>query len=155
MKKILILGAVLCLSAIATAQTLNFSGNWKLNNTKSKLNQEFTMAPGEIIIAQKGNDMSVERHSNFQGQEYITNDKFTLDGKECINPGWMDLQKKSTLVWSDDKNSLKVTTKFAMNDGGEMIITEVYTMDSGNMIIESTASSSYGDMSETMVYDKQ
>jgi hypothetical protein len=155
MKKILILGAVLCLSAIATAQTLNFSGNWKLNNTKSKLNQEFTMAPGEIIIAQKGNDMSVERHSNFQGQEYITNDKFTLDGKECINPGWMDLQKKSTLVWSDDKNSLKVTTKFAMNDGGEMIITEVYKMDSGNMIIESTASSSYGDMSETMVYDKQ
>ena len=97
----------------------------------------------------------MERHSSFQGQDFTTNDKFTLDGKECINPGWQDTQKKSTAVWSDDKESLKITTKFPMNDGSEMIIVAVYNMDGSNMVIESSASSSFGDMAETMVYDKQ
>ena len=30
-----------------------------------------------------------------------------------------------------------------------------YKFDGENMVIEASASSSYGDMSETMVYDKQ
>jgi hypothetical protein len=155
MKKIKFLIAALLISSVASAQSVNFSGNWKLNSTKSKLNADFSMAPKEIILAQKGNDLNIEKHSSFQDQDFTTNDKLTLDGKECINPGWMDTQKKSTVAWSDDKKSLKITTKFPMNDGGEMIITEVYKMDGSNMVIESSASSSYGDMSETMVYDKQ
>ena len=155
MKKIKFLLATLLISSVATAQVVDFSGNWKLNSTKSKLNEEFSMAPKEIILAQKGNDLSVEKHSSFQDQDFTTNDKLTLDGKECINPGWQDSQKKSTVLWSDDKKSLKITTKFPMNDGGEMIIVEVYKMDGSNMVIESSASSSFGDMSETMVYDKQ
>jgi len=112
------------------------------------------MAPKEIIIIQNGNDLNVEKHSSFQDQDFIIKDKFTLDGKECINPGWQETQKKSIAVWSDDKNSLKITSKFPMNDGGEMVITEIYKMDGTNMIIESSASSSFGDMSETMTYDK-
>lgn len=155
MKKIKFLLAIFLISAVATAQVVNFSGTWKLNSSKSKLNDQFTMAPKELILTQKGNDLDVERHSSFQGQDFTTNDKFTLDGKECINPGWQDTQKKSTAVWSDDKKSLKITTKFPMNDGGEMIIFEVYNMDGSNMVIESSSSSSFGDMSETMVYDKQ
>ncbi len=155
MKKIKFLLATFLISSVATAQVVNFSGTWKLNSSKSKLNEEFSMAPKELILTQKGNDLDVERHSSFQGQDFTTNDKFTLDGKECINPGWQDTQKKSTAVWSDDKKSLKITTKFPMNDGGEMIIVAVYKMDGSNMVIESSASSSFGDMAETMVYDKQ
>lgn len=113
------------------------------------------MAPAEIILTQTGNDLSVEKHSDFQGQEYVSTDKLTLDGKECINPAWQDMQKKSTAVWSDDKTSLKITTKFPMGDGGEMTLIEIYKMDGNNMVIESSASSSYGDLSETIVYDKQ
>lgn len=37
----------------------------------------------------------------------------------------------------------------------DMTITEVNKMDAGSMIIESAASSSYGDMNETMVYEKK
>jgi hypothetical protein len=36
-----------------------------------------------------------------------------------------------------------------------MVITEVYKMDGENMIIESGSSSSFGDISETMVYDRK
>jgi len=155
MKKVKFLLAALLITTVATAQTVNFSGSFKLNTSKSKLNQEFSMAPKEIIILQNGNDLNVEKHSSFRDQDFITKDKFTLDGKECINPGWQETQKKSTAVWSDDKKSLKITSKFPMNDGGEMVIVEIYKMDSNNMIIESSSSSSFGDMAETIAYDKQ
>lgn len=155
MKRITFILAAFLISSVATAQVLDFSGTWKLNSSKSKLGQEFSMAPKEVIITQDVNALNVERHSSFQDQEFTTKDKFTLDGKECINIGWQDSQKKSTVVWAEDKKSLLVNTKFPMNDGNEMIIKEVYKMDGTSLVIESSASSSYGDMSETMVYDKQ
>ena len=155
MKKTLFLLAAFLISAVTLAQGLDFSGTWKLNTSKSKLGAEFSMAPKEIIISQKGNDYSVEKHSSFQDQEFTINEKFTLDGKECINPGWQDSQKKSTAVWSEDKKSLKITTKMTIGDGGEMTIVEVYKMDGSNMVIESSSSSSFGEMAETIVYDKQ
>jgi hypothetical protein len=155
MKKLSLLFAAIMITALANSQTLNFTGTWKLNSSLSKLNADFSFAPKEIIIDQKGNDMKVERHSSYQGEDFTINDKFTLDGKECINTGWQDSEKKSTAVWSDDKNSLKISTKLIMGDGGEMSITETFKIDKKNMVIETSASSSYGDMTETMVYDKQ
>lgn len=155
MKKIKFLLAALMITSVATAQVVNFSGNWKLNTSKSKLSDQFTMAPKEIILIQNGNDLSSERHVSFQDQDMTLKDKFTLDGKECTNPGWQDTQKKSTAVWSDDNKSLKITSKIPMNDGSEMVINEVYKMDGDNLVIESNSSSSYGDRSETMVFDKQ
>jgi hypothetical protein len=154
MKKIAFISCLIMLSVIANSQTLDFTGTWKLNNALSTLNAEFSFAPKEIIIDQKGNEMKVERHSSYQGEDFTINDKFTLDGKECINVGWQDSEKKSTAVWADDKKSLKISTKLTMGDGNEMSITELFRIDKQNMVIETNASSSYGDMSETMVYDK-
>jgi len=154
MKKTLIIFAALMVSGAVVAQGLNFNGSWKLNSEKSKLNAEFSFAPKEVIITQTGNDMTVEKHSSFQDQDFVTTDKLTLDGKECINTGFQDTQKKSTCTWSDDKASLKITSKMSVGDG-EMTITEVYKMDGSNMMIESSASSSYGDLVETMMYDKK
>jgi hypothetical protein len=154
MKKAFFLLAAIFVSVTLSAQ-VDLSGSWKLNNSKSKLGEQFSMAPKEIILVQKGNDLSVERHSEWQGQEFTTNDKFTLDGKECVNAGMMDTQKKSTAVWDADKKSLKITSKIPMQDGGEFSITEVYKMDGGNMVIEMNSTSSFGDMAETQVYDKK
>ncbi|HEX7585245.1 MAG TPA: hypothetical protein VF373_11190 [Prolixibacteraceae bacterium] len=155
MNRMVFLLATLLVSTIVSAQTIDFSGNWKLNSSKSKLNAQFSMAPKDMIAIQTGNDFNLERHSTFQDNDFTIKDKFTLDGKECINPGWQDTQKKSVAVWSDDKLSLKITTKFPMGDNGEMTIVEVYKMDGGNLVIESSASSSFGDVAETLVFDKQ
>lgn len=154
MKKVLFFLTSIMFTAVSIAQTPDFAGSWKLNGEKSKLNAEFSFAPKEIIITQSGNDMTVEKHSSFQDQEFVTNDKLTLDGKECTNPGFQDTQKKSTCNWSDDKATLKVISKIPIGDG-DMTITEVYKIDGVSMIIESMASSSYGDMTETMVYEKK
>ena len=154
MKKAFIFLAAIAVSVTVSAQ-VDLTGTWKLNSSKSKLGEQFSMAPKEIILVQKDNDLSVERHSEWQGQEFTTNDKFTLDGKECVNPGMMDTQKKSTAVWAADKKTLKIISKIPMQDGGEISITEVYKMDGGNMVIEMNSSSSWGDMAETQVYDKK
>jgi hypothetical protein len=155
MKKLFFIIAVIMFSVTAKSQVVDFSGSWKINPEKSKLNAEFSFAPKEIIVEHKGNDFKVEKHSSFQGQDFTTIDKLTLDGKECINVGFQDTQKKSTAVWSDDKKSFKIISKMSIGDGGEMTITEVYKMDGTNLVIESGASSSFGELSETMVYDKK
>ncbi|MEI8113842.1 MAG: hypothetical protein WCI54_09430 [Bacteroidia bacterium] len=155
MNKMVFLLATLLVSVIVSAQATDFSGNWKLNSSKSKLNAQFSMAPKDMIAVQSGNDLNVERHSSFQGTDFTIKDKFTLDGIECTNPGWQDSQKKSTAVWSDDKNSLKITTKFPMGDNGEMIIVEVFKMETVNLVVETSASSSFGEVAETLVFDKE
>ena len=78
MKKAFFFLTAILLSVVVSAQ-IDLSGSWKLNTSKSKLGEQFSMAPKEIILVQKGNDLGVERHSEWQGQEYTINDKFTLD----------------------------------------------------------------------------
>jgi len=154
MKKIIFILAAFALTLSSFAQAPDFSGKWKLNSAKSKLGDQFSMAPATVSIVQKGNDFSIEKVSDFGGQEFTLSEKYTLDGKECVNTGWQDSQRKSTAVWSADKKSLKITSKLSIGDGGDMTIIKVYKMDGANMVIESSSSSSFGDMAETMAYDK-
>jgi len=154
MKKIIFVLAAFALTLSSFAQSPDFSGKWKLNTGKSKLGEQFSMAPVSIVIVQKGNDFSIEKVSDFGGQEFTVTEKYTLDGKECLNTGWQDSQRKSTAVWSEDKKTLKVSSKLNIGDGGDMTIVESYKMDGPNMVIESSSSSSFGDMAETMAYDK-
>ena len=154
MKKSIILLSAFLVAMVFTANAVDFSGNWKLNKSKSKLGDQFSMAPSILIAAQSANDFNVEKHIAFQDQEMTTKEKYTLDGKESINPGFQDSQKKSTAVWSDDKNSLTITSKLPMGDN-DMTTVEVYKIVDGNLVIDSKMSSSFGENNETMVFDKQ
>ena len=155
MNKMLFLLMIASISVSVSAQSTDFSGKWKLNSSKSKLSAEFSMAPKALVIVQKGNDLSVERHSTFQDREFTFSDKLTLDGKECINKGWMDSEKKSTAVVSADKKSIKITTLIAMGNSGNMTVTENYRLDGNTLVVVASAASSFGDRTETMVYDKE
>lgn len=155
MKKMLFFLMIVSISVSVSAQATDISGKWKLNSSKSKLSAEFSMAPKELIIVQSGNDLSVERHSSFQDQNFVFSDKFTLDGKECINKGWRDSEKKSTVVVSGDKKSIKITTIVAMGSNGNMTVIENYSVDGKNLVVETSASSSFGERTETMVFDMQ
>jgi hypothetical protein len=155
MKKMLFFLMTMSVSLLASTQTTDFSGKWKLNSSKSKLSTEFSMAPKELILLQNGNDLTVERHSSFQDRDFTFTDKFTLDGKECINKGWQDSEKKSTAVVSGDKKSVKITTIFAMGNNGNMTVTESYSLDGKSLVVETNASSSFGEKAETMVFDKE
>ncbi len=154
MKKVLVVFVLAVVTMAASAQT-NFSGRWKLDTSISELNDQWTMAPKSIDIKQSGNQLQVDKHASFQGNDFTISDTYTLDGKECINKGWRDTEKKSTANWSDDNKSLNITSTILMGDGGEMTIKETYQMDGDALTLDSQTSSSYGDMEEHMVYDKQ
>ena len=152
MKKIILVLSAVLLSAVVFAQT-DFSGNWALNTSKSKLGER-SFAPKSAVIVQTKTDINVETKSEFNGEERIRKSKYTLDGKECINKGFRDMEVKSTAVWSADKKVLTVTSKISM-DNGDMTMKAVYKMDGANLVIESSSSSPMGDRSETQVFDKK
>lgn len=155
MRKVSFLLTAIFMMGLVSVHATDFSGKWKLNRSKSSLGDQFSLAPTDIAIKQAGNDISVEKIANFQGTDYTTSDKYTLDGKECINEGFQGTSKKSTAAWDQNKVILTVKSKLPMQDGTDVSITEVYTLKDGNLEIKSYASSSYGDLDETMVYDKQ
>lgn len=152
MKKLVFLLSAVLFSTMVFAQT-DFSGNWALNTAKSKLGER-SFAPKSAVIVQTKADISIETKSEFQGQERVRTNKYTLDGKECTNKGFRDMDVKSTAVWSADKKVLTVTSKISM-DNGDMAMKAVYKMDGANLVIESSSSSSMGDRSETQVFDKK
>ena len=147
--------SILLFASLLTMAQIDFSGNWKINNSKSTLNADFSMAPNELVIKQSDSILTVERHANFQGENVTFTDKIYLDGKESINNGWMDSKKKSVASWSADKASLKISTKIPMDGGDEMSLTETYQLEGAMLKIVTKASSSWGENSETYLFDKQ
>ncbi len=155
MKKSSFLFAAFILLAAISVNATDFSGKWKLNKSKSMLNDQFSLAPSDAVIVQSGNDFSIEKHANFQGTDYTISEKYTLDGKESINEGFQGTKKKSVAVWDDSKQVLTVKSTLPMQDGTEVSITEVYKMKGADLELKSFASSSYGDLDETIVFEKQ
>lgn len=155
MKKIIYLFLFSFFSLTLMAKVPDFTGTWNLNKEKSTLNEQFSMAPSQMILVQTAETLDVEKHATWQDQEFTINDKFTLDGKECINPGWQDSQKTSTAVWSDDDKTLTITSKLPMQDGTDMTIIEIYLMEEDHLKLNVSASSSFGELAETYVFNKK
>lgn len=148
MKKIVFLLSAVFFSTMLFAQT-DFSGTWALNTSKSQLGER-NFAPKSVVITQSGNEMTVESHNEWQGQERTRSAKYTLDGKECSNPGFRDSEIKSKATWSADKKALTITSNFE-TPNGDMTMTAIYKMDGGNLVIEN----SFGDRSTKQVFDKK
>ena len=113
------------------------------------------MAPSQMILKQTADILDVEKHVNFQDQEITSNDKLTLDGKECINKGFQDSKKTSVISWSADEKILTITSKIPMQDGAIMSMTEIYQMEGDNLKVVASSNSSFGDWSETYLFDKK
>ena len=147
---------IFALTAIAVfGQTPDFSGKWKINPSKCKLNEQYSMAPKSLVLVQTAGVLSIERHGVFQDQEYVSNSKLNLDGSESVNEGMMGMKMKSVAVWSDDKTTLTVKTKIPMENAGEISITEVYKMAGVDLSIETSSKSDWGESTETYVFEKE
>jgi hypothetical protein len=155
MRKLFYLLALSMISVATMGEGIDFSGTWKLNNEKSIFFEQFSLAPTQVIVIQTADSLMVEKHGNFQGTDYVTKDKISLDGKECVNIGWMDSKKTSTAVWSEDGKTLTISSKMPAQDGGEATMKEVFQLVELSLKIELNAASSMGEMSETYVLDKQ
>jgi hypothetical protein len=149
-------------NSMPIARKAKFSGTWILNESKSDFGDYGRMwASNKLIIVQKWRKMSIERFSSGPtGEEYNVLENYTMDGEECENPIFEQMKKKSTVTWSEDKQSLIINSKLELEfEGQEMIMDTIETFsledDGKTLAITGTAMTDYGDMVVKFIYDLQ
>ena len=154
MKNLVFIIALAFLSATAIGQKVNFSGDWNLNEDKSELGYEFSVAPKSMTLVHTKKTFDVTATSEWDGQEVESKSHYTLDGEVCENPGFEDSVTKSTAVFDKKAGTLKIVTDGEVQGMG-YTLTQVYTMKDGELNVESEAASDMGEMVETFVFDKK
>ena len=90
MKNIIFVIALAFLSASSFGQKVNFSGEWKLNEEKSELGDQFSLAPQSLKIVHTKKTLDLEKHAEMQGQElYMKDSKLVVDMTAGSNFGEM------------------------------------------------------------------
>ena len=149
----------LSVTIFAQEKKTDFSGSWKLNESKSQMGEgRGRMAATKMKITQEAAMLSNEKTSVRQsGEEVTTTEKVTFDGKETDNSA-NNRQKKSMASWSADGKVLTVnSTTIFERDGNTMEIksVEIYKPGTDNTFtIESSSTSQRGEFKATLVYDK-
>jgi len=158
--KLCFVSLCLAITSLSFGQT-NFSGSWAFNESKSVFPENgFRMASPTLTITQDAATFSVERtFKNRDGEEMKMSEKYTLDGKESVNP-MFNTSKKSVAKWSDDKKALTVSSVMVFEYNGEsneIKTVEVYNVSEGDkvMTIDSQSTSSRGESKTKLVYDKK
>jgi len=146
----------------AAPKKAKFSGEWTLNEEKSYIAEYGeSMTATKMVIIQKGKKLTIEKFGTSQeGEEYNYSEMYTLDGKECENIMLETTKKKSTVNWSDDKQSLTITSTILFEfNGDELEVATIeifkFTEDGNFLSVNQTASTDYGDLENTLVYDKK
>lgn len=154
MRNVVFIIALAFLSATAFGQKVNFSGDWKLNESKSKLGYEFSLAPKAMTLVQTKKTFDQTTVSEWDGTEVETKNHYTLDGEISENPGFENSVTKSTAAFDKKAGTLKTVTDGEVQ-GMSYTLTQVYTMAEGQLVVESEAASDMGEMVETFVFDKK
>ncbi|HVG13908.1 MAG TPA: hypothetical protein VM935_03070 [Chitinophagaceae bacterium] len=148
-------------STAAYYYAVDLSGDWTLNKGKSELGEwGDRIAPTKLKIATQTGMIAVDRTgANFEGQEVVSNEKLMLDGKETESTVFGNSKKKSVAKWSDDGQSLKVTSTIVLDINGQTTdikVEEEYKLAENGQALSlvSTSNSSYGTSTMKLVYDK-
>lgn len=154
MRKLAFVLILAFIASTAFTQKVKLTGTWKLNEKESMLFDQFTLAPSTMMITQKKKTFEVEKTNNFEGQEVVSKDLYTLDGEACENPGWLEGVKTSNATWDKKAGILNVTSKMEVQ-GMNVQIDEVYSMDGDKLVMKSVAITDMGDLEEKFVFDKE
>jgi hypothetical protein len=156
--------AVFCICTSATiVNSVNFSGEWKLNESKSDLGQFGGRGAARTIkvASSDANGISIERVStNQNGQEVSRKESLTFDGKEAESTGGFgNSTRKATAKWSDDGQSMIINAVMSFDRNGEkMEIKQKETWKLGDggqtLTVEANSSSSFGESTMKLVYEK-
>ncbi len=156
----LLLPAVIFFSFTTNAQKPNFSGDWKLNESKSELGEMGGRAALTFKVDQKENDIAITRTTpDFGGGDPMTTSMtLSYDGKVTESAGFGGSVRKSTAKWSDDGKSLVVNSIMNFErDGQSMEIkgTETWSLtNEGLLSVVSFSSSPRGEFTTKAVYSK-
>ena len=93
------------------------------------------MGGGPMTVTQKGDSLSIERT---QGENKVVS-TYKLDGTESVNKMMGrggEVEAKSTAKW--DGGKLTIVTKQAGPDGTVRESTQTWSLEGGNLVVEST-----------------
>jgi hypothetical protein len=138
----------------------NFSGDWKLDESKSELGNAAGRVARSLKAEQKDNDITISRTTpGFNGGDPVTTTyTVTYDGKVTESEGFGGSKRKSTAKWSDD--GLTLTINSVMNferDGQTMEFksNETWSLTSDGLLsVVTHSSSSRGESTTKAVYSK-
>jgi hypothetical protein len=139
----------------------NFSGKWKLNESKSELGQFANFATKTMEAQQTDNAISISRTAaSFDGNDVTSKEALTFDGKEAESTVFGESKRKATASWSADGKIFTITYSIMLNFNGEtneIKGKEIWTLsdDGKSLTVKTTSSSSFGDMETKAVYEKQ
>lgn len=138
----------------------NFSGEWKLNETKSDLGQFAPYAPRTIKVTQTADSMTISKTApGMNGDDVTLTETLSYDGKETKSTVFGTSTRTASAKWSDDGQSLTIAYDLMLDFNGqqtEIKGTEVWTLaDEGKTLVsQNNSSSSFGDIQAKGIYEK-
>jgi hypothetical protein len=149
----LALFAVAALAALPAPAKPNYTGDWKMNVSKSSFGE--MPAPSSMtskINHDEPNLHTASKSSSDQGDFEFTA-AYTTDGKECTNE-IMGSPMKSTVKWEGDVLVINSDVKFGDND---LTIIDRWTLseDGKTLTIARNFKSAMGEFQQKLVMEKQ
>ena len=131
---------VVALAVAGYAQKPDFSGVWTPDAAAAAPagggGGGRGMAPGPMTVKQTADALTIERTV---GENKIVS-TYKLDGTESVNKmagrGGGEVETKSTAKW--DGSKLTIVTKQAAQDGTVRESSQSWTLEGGNLVVEST-----------------
>lgn len=151
---------IVCSSLSVNAQRASFSGDWKLDESKSELGEFGGRAARSVKADQKDDVITVTRTTpGFNGGDPITTTvTLTYDGKVTESEGFGGAIRKSTAKWSEDGKTLTISSNMTLERDGqsfEIKSTENWTLTKdGWLSIITNSSSPRGEITIKAVYTK-
>lgn len=148
---------------VAAAAPTDFSGDWTLNEQKSNFGDTSFGKFGATTLKVKQDNTLVtiaRTGTTPDGDSYAWEEKLSADGKESEIAVYGSGKRKSTMKWSDDKNSFTINSKTSLERNGmsiDITSTEVFKLSDGGktLTMDVTSTSSFGTMNRRLVYDKK
>ena len=146
--------AVLALAALPAFAKPDFTGNWKLNASKSSFGEMPAPESMTMRITHADPKLTTATKQSSQMGDFDQAATYTTDGKECTNEGFQGSTTKSTVKWDGD--SLVVSTKGQFGDN-EFTMTQNWTLsaDGKTLTVVQAFKSAMGEGEQKIVLDKQ
>jgi hypothetical protein len=150
------------LLSMAPKSNVDFSGEWKLNESKSDMGQYAPIVPLKIKAEQKADAMAITKTNPGMdgGGEVTALETLGFDGKlveSTVTPG--NSKRKASAKWSDDGQTLTITYTLMMDFNGqttEIKGTETWALsnEGKTLTTTNTSTSSFGENTYKGVYEK-
>jgi hypothetical protein len=156
----LLIPVVLLLSFTTIADRANFSGDWKLDESKSELGEFGGRVARSLKVDQKDNAIVITRTTpGFNGGDPVTTAiTLTYDGKVTESEGFNGSKRKSTAGWSADGSTLTINNTITFERDGqtnEFKSTETWTVTKdGSLSVVAHSNSPRGESTTKAIYKK-